>query len=89
VAITLKCDGAVAAAWSFVGPRAGVTSAEFHHGMWCWPEQGGCPAAPPNVGYVVFHVPDETDVVVVVTANGAGVVTAGPPTPRLQTPVPS
>jgi hypothetical protein len=77
IQITLNCENAVAAAKAVVGPDPAVTSIEFKFGLWC-PADRLCPAMLVlNGGYVTFHREDPLrDLVVVVTADQAGKVTA-------------
>lgn len=75
VSITLTCENAVVAARAVVGPDAAVTSIEFYFGKWC---PTVCTMELRfNAGYVIFQRGDVLpDLVVVVTADHAGKVTA-------------
>jgi hypothetical protein len=77
---TLACDKAVAAANAVVASDLNVISIEFHFGNLPCPPTARCAAPPPNRGYVVFHVaaPGD-DLIIGVSADEAGVVTAGDP----------
>jgi hypothetical protein len=77
VAITLTCENAVAAAKAVVGPDPAVTSIEFKFGLWCPPDRPCLAMMVLNGGYVIFHREGALpDLVVVVTADQAGKVTA-------------
>ena len=85
VAITLTCDGAVAAAKAAVGPGLAFGYAEFRYGSVCRPGDR-CIASLPNVGRVVLHrcVSDgcrSPDLLVGVRADADGVVTTETPSP--------
>ena len=88
IAITLTCENAVAAAKAVVGPDPAVAYIEFAFGSWC-PPGTFCALSLPNTGHVVFHrkglLPD---LLVGVTADATGQVTATEPTP-LPSPSPS
>jgi hypothetical protein len=76
IRITLTCENAVAAARAVVGPDPAVTSIAFKFGLWC-PAGRPCLAiAVFNGGYVTFRRYPLGDLVVVVTADQAGKVTA-------------
>ena len=82
IVITLTCENAVAAANTVVGPDPAVAYIEFTYGDFLCPPNTPCPALPPNTGYVVFHrkglLPE---ILVEVTADETGKVTASEPTP--------
>jgi hypothetical protein len=85
-AVTLTCDGAVAAAEALVAPTPMTARIEFSFGKWCpnWGEPCGPGPMSPNTGYVVFRncvdrLCAADDLVVVVTADDAGRVTAAAP----------
>lgn len=86
--VAMTCENAVEAAKAVVGPDAAVAYIEFGHGRWC-PAGSACIPFRPNDGWVVFHrnglLPD---LLVGVTADAAGRVTATEPTP-LASPSPS
>jgi hypothetical protein len=85
-AITLTCENGVAAAKAVVGPNPTVVSIEFGWGRWC-PPGAACIPFIPNEGWVIFHRSDGLpDLLVSVTADASGKVTAAAPTPL---PVPS
>lgn len=81
IVITLTCENAVAAAKAVVGPDQAVAYIEFAFGYWC-PPGAYCALSLPNTGHVVFHrkglLPN---LLVGVTADDAGKVTATQPTP--------
>lgn len=85
-AITLTCEGAVAAAEAVVAPTPMTSVIEFSFGKWCphWGEPCGPGPLSPNTGYVVFRncvgrLCAADDLVVLVTADDAGRVTASAP----------
>lgn len=87
-AITLTCENAVAAAKAVVGPDPTVVSIEFGWGRWC-PPGAACIPFIPNEGWVIFHRSGGLpDLLVSVTADASGKVTAAAPTP-LPAPSPS
>ncbi len=88
IAITLTCENGVAAAKAVVGPDPAVADIEFAFGAWC-PPGAFCALTLPNTGHVVFHRKGPLpDLLVRVTADGAGKVTATQPT-ALPSPSPS
>lgn len=88
IAITLTCENAVAAAKVVVGPQPALAYVEFAFGFWC-PPGAFCAASLPNTGHVIFHRKSLLpDLLVGVTADDAGRVTATQPTP-LPSPLPS
>ena len=86
--VTMTCEDAVEAAKAVVGSDAAVAYIEFGHGRWC-PAGSACIPFMPNEGWVVFHrtglLPD---LLVSVSADATGKVTAKEPTP-LPSPSPS
>jgi hypothetical protein len=79
---TLTCDKAVVAAMSTVGADVDVVSIEFHFGNLPCPPSARCAAPPANRGYVLFHVADPGgDLIVGVSADAVGSVTAADPQP--------
>jgi hypothetical protein len=80
-AVTLTCENAVAAAKVVVGPDLAVVSIEFGWGRWC-PPGSACIPFVPNDGWVIFHRShDLPDLLMSVTADASGKVTAAAPTP--------
>jgi hypothetical protein len=76
LAPTLSCDKAVAAAKVALGGDPAVYSIEFGYGPWC-PPGAFCVLSLPNSGHVVFHRSGHLpDILVAVTADDAGNVTA-------------
>lgn len=90
IAITLTCENAVAAAKDVVGPQPALAYIEFAFGHWC-PPGALCAISLPNTGHVVFHRKSLfPDLLVGVTADGTGKVTATQPVPLpLASPSPS
>jgi hypothetical protein len=81
IPITLTCENAVAAARRVVGPDPALAYIEFHYGGWC-PPGARCAALGPSHGYVIVHTKGlRSDVLVAVTADAAGKVTASDPRP--------
>ena len=88
IAITLTCENAVAAAKAVVGPQPALAYIEFGIGFWC-PPGASCAVALPNRGFVVFHRKSLLpDLLVNVTEDDTGKVTATQPRP-LPLPSPS
>jgi hypothetical protein len=85
LAVTLTCEGAVAAAEAAAGPGLAFAYVEFRYGLGCRPGEK-CIASLPNVGRVVLHrcVSDgcqSPDLLVGVSADASGRVTAADPAP--------
>jgi hypothetical protein len=77
--MTLTCDQAVAAAKARLGPDPAVYSIEFGYGAWCPPNRF-CVISLPNSGHVVFHRKGGLpDILVMVSVDDAGKVTAAAP----------
>jgi hypothetical protein len=76
VFITLTCENAVAAALAVVGSQPDVAFIEFAYGLWC-PPGASCRGSRPNEGNVIVHqAGQQPDIVVKVTADETGKVTA-------------
>jgi hypothetical protein len=76
IPILLTCENAVAAAEAFLGADPDIVSVEFGYRWWC-PRDRLCAASLPNGGHVIFHLGGrKPDVVVSVSADAAGRVTA-------------
>ena len=81
VVITLTCQRAVAAAEALVGAVRDVASIEFAYGPWC-PPGAFCALILPNTGHVIFRLRgSQTDLLVDVSADASGKVTASAPIP--------
>ena len=84
-AITMTCEHAVAAAEDVVPPAPMTAFIEFSFGKWCAEQGAPCGPAPPvNTGYVLFRncvgrLCRADDLVVVVSADAAGRVSAEQP----------
>ena len=81
IPVTLTCEAAVAAARALAGPGVVADRIEFAYGYYC-PPGYFCVASGPNEGHVIFRRPAPgPDLVVQVSADPAGRVTAQGPVP--------
>jgi hypothetical protein len=79
ISITLTCENAVAAAKASAGPQPATELIEFSYGHWCQPGFF-CALALPNTGHVIFRRTGTLpDLLVGVTADAVGKVTATAP----------